>query len=58
MSQDYTYIIDLSKEFQEIPGDSVISLTLYNDDQLKAVLFGFDKGQELSEHTSLKEKQN
>lgn len=52
MSKGYTFIPNLSKEFGEIPHDSIISRTIYNDEHLKAVLFGFDKGQELSEHTA------
>ncbi len=52
MNTNYTYIADLSKELQDIPADSIISRTLYNDNQLKAVLFGFASDQELSEHTS------
>lgn len=32
--------------------DSTISRTIYQDDQIKAVLFGFAAGQELSEHTA------
>ncbi|MFP4439667.1 MAG: cupin domain-containing protein [Chloroflexaceae bacterium] len=36
----------------DIPADSTISRTIYQDDQLKAVLFGFAAGQELSEHTA------
>lgn len=35
-----------------IPDDSTISRTIYQDDQVKAVLFGFAAGQELSEHTA------
>lgn len=35
-----------------IPDDSIISRTIYQDDQIKAVLFGFAAGQELSEHTA------
>lgn len=35
-----------------IPDDSTISRTIYQDDQIKAVLFGFATGQELSEHTA------
>lgn len=35
-----------------IPDDSTISRTIYQDDQIKAVLFGFAAGQELSEHTA------
>ncbi len=36
----------------EIPAESTISRTLYQDEHLKAVLFGFAAGQELSEHTA------
>jgi quercetin dioxygenase-like cupin family protein len=36
----------------EIPKDGTLSRTIYQDEQLKAVLFGFDAGQELSEHTA------
>ncbi len=35
-----------------IPEDGIISRTIYQDEQLKAVLFGFAAGQELSEHTA------
>jgi quercetin dioxygenase-like cupin family protein len=35
-----------------IPEDGTISRTIYQDEQIKAVLFGFATGQELSEHTS------
>lgn len=52
MDKEYTYIADLHKELQEIPSDSIISRTLYNDNHLKAILFRFASGQELSEHTS------
>lgn len=31
-----------------------MSRTLFQDDQIKAVVFGFGQGQELSEHTSAK----
>jgi quercetin dioxygenase-like cupin family protein len=36
----------------DIPPDSTISRTIYQDEQVKAVLFGFAAGQELSEHTA------
>jgi quercetin dioxygenase-like cupin family protein len=36
------------------PADGIISRTIYQDDQLKAVVFGFGAGQELSEHTASK----
>lgn len=35
-----------------IQPDSTVSRTVYQDDQVKVVLFGFDTGQELSEHTA------
>jgi quercetin dioxygenase-like cupin family protein len=48
----YTLIEDISQLMMEIPPDSIVSRTLFDDDQLKAVLFGFAAGQELSEHTA------
>ncbi|HMO56729.1 MAG TPA: cupin domain-containing protein [Roseiflexaceae bacterium] len=36
----------------DIPADGTISRTIYQDSAIKAVLFGFAAGQELSEHTS------
>lgn len=46
-----TFLGDVSAEV-EIAADSTISKTVHADDGLKAVLFGFDAGQELSEHTA------
>lgn len=46
-----TTYVDLAT-LMEIPPDSTISRTIYQDEQLKAVLFGFAAGQELSEHTA------
>ena len=36
----------------EPPEDGILSRTLFNDDRVKAVVFGFGKGEELSEHTA------
>ena len=47
----YKYIEDLAA-FIEVPEDGVLSRTVYADEQVKAVIFGFDTGQELSEHTA------
>lgn len=47
----YTYINDLATEAQP-PGKGILSRTLYNDDRLKVVLFGFAQEEELSEHTA------
>lgn len=49
----YTHILDLAHE-AEPPTDGILSRTIFQDDRLKAVVFGFGPGQELSEHTSAK----
>jgi quercetin dioxygenase-like cupin family protein len=49
----YTHILDLAKE-AESPADGIISRTIFQDDMIKAVVFGFGEGQELSEHTASK----
>lgn len=51
MSSAFTYLADLAQEAKP-PADGILSRTLYNDEQVKAVLFGFGAGQELSEHTA------
>ena len=53
MTTTYTHILDLVKE-AEPPADGILSKTIYQDDQIKAVVFGFGQGQELSEHTAAK----
>lgn len=52
MGDAYRYFGDLISELPEIPPDSIVSRTMYEDDQHKAILFGFAPGQELSEHTA------
>lgn len=49
----YTHILDLAKE-AEPPADGILSRTIFQDDKIKAVVFGFAQGQELSEHTAAK----
>lgn len=51
MTAAYTHIADLAKE-TEPPADGILSRTLYNNDRVKAVVFGFGQGEELSEHTA------
>jgi quercetin dioxygenase-like cupin family protein len=51
MNPPYAYIANLIQEAQP-PADGILSRTLYEDDHLKVVLFGFGAGQQLSEHTS------
>ena len=48
---DYTFIRHLAGEVT-IPENGILSRTIYSDDSIKAVMFGFDTGQELSEHTA------
>ena len=48
----YTYLASLPDSLPEIPPDSILSRTVFADDQIKVVLFGFAPGQELSEHTA------
>jgi quercetin dioxygenase-like cupin family protein len=47
----YQVVQDLLKEV-EIPQNGTLSRTLYRDDNVKIVLFGFAGGQELSQHTA------
>lgn len=49
----FTHILDLAKEAQP-PENGILSKTIHMDDQIKAVLFGFGQGEELSEHTASK----
>jgi quercetin dioxygenase-like cupin family protein len=49
---NYTMIDNLLKEV-EIPQNGTLSRTLYRDEAVKVVLFGFAGGQELSQHTAL-----
>lgn len=49
----YTHILDLAQD-SEPPADGILSRTVFQDDRIKAVVFGFAQGQELSEHTAAK----
>ena len=48
----YTLIADLAGLLDTIKPDSIVSRTFFKSERMKAILFGFDAGQELSEHTS------
>jgi quercetin dioxygenase-like cupin family protein len=48
----YTYLADLPGMLPDVPQDSILSRTVFTDGQMKAVLFRFAAGEELSEHTS------
>src|SRR4029079_16954740 len=51
MEKAFQVIADLAREI-EPPADGTLSRTIHQDEHLKAVLFGFAAGQELSEHTA------
>jgi len=51
MTANYTHFLDVAKEVQP-PDKGILSRTIYNDVRLKAVVFGFGQGEELSEHTA------
>jgi quercetin dioxygenase-like cupin family protein len=45
------YVADLRAEVA-VPQGGILSRTVYEDDRVTLVMFAFDAGQELSEHTS------
>ena len=49
----YSHVLDLAA-VAEPPPDGILSRTIFQDDKIKAVVFGFGQGQELSEHTAAK----
>ncbi len=48
---DYAVFPDLAQETRP-PDKGILSRTLYGDERLKVVIFGFAQGEELSEHTA------
>ncbi len=52
MSDTCQFFQDLLKEVAAIPSDSILSKALTTTDKLKVTIFGFDTGQELTEHTA------
>ncbi len=51
MNESHTFLPDL-ESMVEVHPESIVSRTVFKDAALKAVLFGFAQGQELSEHTA------
>ncbi len=47
----YTFVEDV-EAVVPVPDNGVLSRTLFNDEALKVVAFGFSAGQELSPHTA------
>jgi quercetin dioxygenase-like cupin family protein len=50
----YTLIPNVDELLSEIQTDSITSRTFLKNADLNAIIFGFDAGQSLSEHTSSK----
>jgi quercetin dioxygenase-like cupin family protein len=53
MMTDQAHLVNLADAVIP-PSDGIISRTIYQDERVKAVAFGFGAGQELSEHTASK----
>jgi quercetin dioxygenase-like cupin family protein len=52
LTDTYTCYENLMNLMADIPSESIVSCTIYKDNAVKVVLFGFDAGQSLSEHTA------
>ncbi len=53
MDTTYTHITDLTSQ-AEPPEDGILSRTIYDDERIKAVIFGFGAGQELSQTSPIR----
>lgn len=51
----HTIFTNIQETLTEIQPDSILSRTVFSNDRFKVIMFGFAKGQELSEHTSSKQ---
>lgn len=52
MSDPYYFMPSIDDVIPEIPEAGTLSRTVYEDENIKIVVFGMDEGQFLSEHTS------
>ena len=52
MTTPYQYFASLPATVDSIPAESIVSRELHKDDRVKAIVFAFAPGQELSEHTA------
>ncbi len=52
METKFAFFPDLANLLDEVPEDSIVSRTFFQEDDTRAILFGFAPGQELSEHTA------
>ena len=51
MNMAFTHVVDIASK-AEPPEDGILTRTVFDDEQLKVVMFGFGRGEELSEHTA------
>jgi quercetin dioxygenase-like cupin family protein len=51
MDTNYLFTKSVLNEI-EIPKNGILSRTLFANEQVKVIVFGFDTGQELSKHTA------
>ena len=52
MTADHKYFDNLIDTVETIPTESIVSRTIFQNDQVKVIMFAFAPGQELSEHTA------
>ena len=52
MEPNFSLFPDLTQLLDQVPEDSIVSRTFFNEGDTRAILFGFAAGQELSEHTA------
>lgn len=52
MEKPYTYFENLNTAIEVIPTESIVSRTISRDGGMKTIIFAFDTGQELSQHTA------
>ena len=52
MADNPLFIERLEDLIEAFPPDSILSRTIFQNDSLKTILFGFQPGQELSQHTA------
>jgi len=49
---NYTFIENLPALLPEMTENSIVSRTIYQDEQVRLIAFGFAAGEELTEHTA------